>query len=260
MATFWQATPRIRSVAVTSDAIEQIKSMIFRGDLKPGDRLRTDPIGAPDLAGAHPVGLTVVGVLAASGSADDAVAFADLSTIRAIEGHLHAHDAADQHPGGGIEPSAAVYLAPDLDRLPAAALHLHGDPDRLPVSAVIVAPSDARARDQLLGDLALDPERQAVIPSEVVDEVLAVLLRARRAAALWLALSGAVMVAFVVVVLSLSLRLRAPELALLARLGAGRRAVVTLVAVEVGALLAAAVVVAGCGIAVGLALVDGAMR
>lgn len=231
-----------------------------RAGLRPGDKLRTDVVGVPDLAGAHPVGLTVVGVLAAAGSPDDGVAFADLSTIRAIEGHLHAHEVADEHGEAAIEPSAAVYLAPDLGEVAPSALHLHGDPDRLSVSAVIVAPADARARDQLLGDLALDPERQAVLPSEVVGDVLDVFSRARRAAVLWLALSGAVMLAFVGVVSSLSLRLRAVEFALLRRLGAGRRAVFTLIAVELGTLLAAAVVLAAGGVALGLALVDAALR
>ena len=39
LATFGWATSRMKSVAVTNDAIEQIKSMIVNGDLKPGDRL-----------------------------------------------------------------------------------------------------------------------------------------------------------------------------------------------------------------------------
>lgn len=52
MATFDQATSRMCSVAVTNDAIEQIKSMIVRGELKPGDKL------APEKELAETLGLS----------------------------------------------------------------------------------------------------------------------------------------------------------------------------------------------------------
>ena len=223
--------------------------------IRPGARLRSDALALHDVGGSRPVGLTVVGVLGASGGAEDRAAFTGVPTLRAIEGRLHAHAVGEEN--GEIEASAAEFLPTDLSAVDPDALHLHGDPEALPVTAVLVAPADARSRDQLLGDLALDAEAVGVIPSDVVAELLGAFTWARDAAVAWLVGIGAATAALAAVVVALSVRLRASELALLARLGAGRRAVATVVGVEVALVTGAALALATLGVVGGLWALDG---
>lgn len=246
----------IRRLSVVAGRLPAVPGEVVVGaalaarGIGPGARLRSDALVSHDVGGSRAVALVVVGALGPSGGPDDRAVFSGVATLRAIEGRLHAHPVGDED--GEIEASAAEFLPADLTAADPGSLHLHGDPEALPVTAVLVAPADARSRDQLLGDLALDPEAVGVLPSDVVAELLGAFGWARGAAAGWLAGIGASTAALAAVVLALSVRLRASELALLARLGAGRRAVALVIGVEVAIIAAAALSLATVGVLAGL--------
>lgn len=218
-----------------------------------GDTLRSDTVMLYDLVGAQAVPLAVVGVLAASGAPDDRVLFTDLLTLRAIEGDLHAHG---QRLEGEDPSSDPLFLSEELTPERLARAHLHGSPDAALVTAVLVAPRDARARDQLLGDLAVDPGRQAVIPEQVISEVLDVILRARTVVVAGQGLIGLSSLLLAGLVLSLSIQLRRPDFALLRRMGARRSTLRALIAVEVVVLLSLAVGGAALATLAGLTLLE----
>lgn len=219
-----------------------------------GDTLRSDTVPLYDLVGAQAVPLVVVGVLAASRAPDDRVLFTDLLTLRAIEGDLHVHGKRLEGEDPSLDP---LFLSEELTPERLARGHLHGARDAAKVTAVLVAPRDARARDQLLGDLAVDPARQGVIPEQVIGEVLAVILRARAVVVAGQGLIGLSSLVLAGLVLSLSIQLRRPDFALLRRLGARRSTVRALIAVEVVVLLSLAVGGAAVATVGGLALLEG---
>lgn len=240
--------------------------------LSPGDRIRSDLTNLYNIAGAYPLVLTVVGVLKPTGTPDDGALFADVKTTWAIDGHLHGHEAVTQEnalprdedggetprpeEGENLEASAAIFLATEITDATRASFHLHGDPASLPVTAVIVWPTDDRARDQLLGDWSLEATEHAVQPVRVVRTVLGIVLQVRDGLLAWFGLVAASTVAFVGLVLSLSLRLRADELALIRRLGAARGTVTLLVGVEMGLVLLVAAGLAAGATAAGLSVLE----
>jgi len=238
--------------------------------LQPGDRIRSDLTNLYNLAGSYPMLLTVVGVLEPTGTPDDGALFADVKTTWAIDGHLHGHTKVTQDnalprqelPSNPDEPenleaTAAIFLETEVTDQTRASFHLHGDPAELGVTAILVWPTDVRARDQLLGDQALEEVTRAVRPVEVVRTVLGIVLQVRDGLIAWFGLVAASTVAFVGLVLALSLRLRHAELTLIRRIGAARGTVTLLVGVEVGLVLLAALVVAALATFGGMQVLEG---
>ncbi len=234
--------------------------------LSPGDRVRSDLSNLYNIAGSYPLTLEVVGVLAPSGTPDDGALFADVKTAWALDGHLHGHEAVTEDNAlppsdetapedENLEATAALFLVDEVSDENRSTFHLHGDPGELPVAAVLVFPPDARARDQLLGDWALHETQQAVQPVEVVRTILGIVLQVRDGLLAWFGLVAVSTGAFFVLVLALSLRLRADELRLVRRLGAARGTVTAMVAAEVLLVALMAGVVATGATLAGLAVV-----
>ena len=221
--------------------------------LQTGDHIRTDTTNLYNLAGAYPYMLTVVGILAPMGTADDEVFFSSLQTAWMLDGSVHGHEAVTEDnalPGeeeGPLEATAAMFMIQELNEATRASFHLHGSTDELPVSGWIVIPSDTTQHDQLLGDLALNETLQAVRPGSVVQEILNIVLRMRDFLSAWFALVALSTLAFSTLVLSLSLRLRERELTLIRRMGGSPRTILTLIGVEISLIIGASVVMAALG-------------
>lgn len=219
-----------------------------------GDALRSDARELYNLAGSYPVLLRVVGVLAPTGTPDDEVLLADLKTAWTLDGLLHGHtELADDEIVGGdaeaVEASLSIFLLTEITPETLPTFHLHGTEDDWPVAAVLVFPRDRRAHDQVLGDLAVEPLHRAARPEEVVRRLLGIVVRVQALLASWVLLVGASTLAFVGLVVSLVLRLRAAEIRLMRRIGAGRARLALILGTEAALLLGAAVVVAGGGAA-----------
>jgi putative ABC transport system permease protein len=256
--------------------------------LSVGDAVRSDLNNLYNLAGSYPVLLEVVGILQPSGTSDDEVFFCDVKTAWVLDGSLHGHDevtrdnalnldsAADSVAAGqpqrrvptgapegsgsrtepdNLEASPAMFVFSELTSANRSSFHFHGDPGVLPVTSVLVFPRDPRAFDQLLGDFVLDEDYQAVEPATVIRTILGIVLRVRDGLVAWFGLVAFSTVCFFVLVLSLSLRLRAAELALMKRIGCSRSTVTTVVGVEVAIILGASVLSAAVLTRVGLIFV-----
>lgn len=231
--------------------------------LEPGDRVRADLANLYNIAGSYPLMLDVVGVLAPTGTPDDGAFFTDVKTTWALDGTLHGHDEVTtdnalpgSEAGENLEATAALFMVSEVTDKNRATFHLHGDTSVLPVSAVLVYPPDPRAHDQLLGDWALHETEQAVEPEQVMRTILGIVLRVRDGLIAWFGLVALSTLAFAGLVLSLSLRLRASELALVRRLGGARGTVTLLVGVEVGIILTLALALSAAATWVGLLVVD----
>jgi putative ABC transport system permease protein len=238
--------------------------------LKPGDSLFSAPRNALDLAGDYPLKMTVTGVLARAHSPDDMIVFTDLQTTWLIDGIGHGHqdvspltdpalllDVSRVEPGGsGGTASSPGLLTANAGVLPFTEItdanrdsfHFHGDPDTFPVSAIIVAPPDARSRTLLLGRYqSSGAAAQCLRPPDVIAELLGVVFRVEQFAWLCSLLAAAVTILLLGLVVSLSMKLRAAEMATFFRLGCSRKTIAMLYATELGLLLLAAATLASCG-------------
>jgi putative ABC transport system permease protein len=245
-----------RRFAVLGEAV--VGAEVARAaNLRPGDALRSDQSNLYDLSGAYPLLLRVVGVLAPTGTPDDEAVFVDVKTTWVMEGLLHGHDAVTRSDASGVaardvvggteenlEASLALFVFAEITPENLGSFHLHGEAADWPVSSILVWPKDARAHDQLLGDLAVEETRQAVRPVQVVRTILGIVLRVQELLGVFVVLVAASTAAFVALVTSLSLRLRADEIRLMRRIGAGKGTVALLLGAEVALLLGAATLTA----------------
>ncbi len=222
--------------------------------LSVGDALRSDAQDLYNLAGTYPVLLKVVGVLAPTGTPDDDVVIADLKTAWTLSGLLHGHGEVDEANivGGdaeAVEASLAMFLFTEVTPASLPTFHLHGTPETWPLTAVLVFPADRRVHDQVLGDLATDPLVQAVRPEGVVRTLLDIVLQIQALLAGWVVLVAISTAAFLGLVVSLVLRLRADEIRLMRRLGAGSAQLALILGAEAGLCVLGAAALAGAGVA-----------
>ena len=226
----------------------------------PGDLLRSDLTDLYDLSAGGALGLEVVGVLAAAGSPDDAVILTSLETAWALDGALHGHVAVTEEGGSGlVAASPGIFLFEQLDATTRGSFHLHGRRDELPVGAVLVFPRDRAAHDIVLGDFSVDPAWQAVRPRLVVGAILDIVLRLRDLMTAGFALLAGSTAALSAVILLLGLRLRAPEITLMRRIGAAPGTLAAVVATEVVLVLGAAAVLALALVRAGLVFLEASL-
>jgi putative ABC transport system permease protein len=123
-----------------------------------------------------------------------------------------------------------------------ASFHQHGEEGDLPVSAVLVFPNSRRSFDQILGDFAVDDTLQAVEAEQVIRTVFSIVMQAEKLLNSYFVLVAASTVAFMLLVLNLSLRLRRRELDLFRRMGCSRGTVMTLAGVDLVLIVAGSLV------------------
>jgi putative ABC transport system permease protein len=224
--------------------------------LHPGDKLASDPENVLDIAGSYPINMRVAGLLAPTGTADDAAVFVDLKTVWLIMGVLHGHqDAASADPSvllsrdaKNVTASEALLPYQEVTAENIASFHVHGDPATFPVGAIVVDPRDEKSAAILRGHY-LDPKTtvQVLVPRDVVAETLDLVFRVKRFFDAQSLLVGAATALLLALVVLLSIRLRRGEMETMFKIGCSRRTMFCLLATEI--LL---VLFIGTAIAVGL--------
>lgn len=220
--------------------------------LRPGDRLLSDQEKVYDISSTYPLLMHVVGVLEATGTADDFVVFADVGTVWIIEGigHGHADARSLSDPtlmigtsDGNVSLSAAVVQFQEITPESLADFHFHGDPDQFPLTAILAFPQDAKSLT-ILKNRYRGRDVQAVSPREVVAEMMDIVFRVKRVFEANFALVVVSSMLFLVLVMMLSLRIRQREFLTLAKIGCSRATLVAIQAAEVVLLVSAAAVLA----------------
>ena len=210
--------------------------------LGPGDSLTSSPESFFDLAGAYPLKTKVVGVLAPSGTPDDLAVFVDLKTAWVMQGIGHGHQDLTrvQDPTLVIERdakrvvgSAKVVEYQEITESNRDSFHFHGEPSSYPVSAAVIVPEDDRAGTLLLGrfvDGSLGG--QLIRPRAIVGDLMTTIFRIKEILDLAVAIVGTAAVLALVLVFSLSFRLREQELQTNFEIGASRGTTARLLAAE----------------------------
>ncbi len=207
-----------------------------------GDKLSSDDDKVYDISSTYPLVMRVVGVLAETGTSDDLVVFTDVRTTWIIEGIGHGHiDArAVTDPTmfraiseGNVAMSGAVVqdheIRPeDLDRF-----HFHGEETDFPITAVIALPRDAKSATILKARYGRSNDAQAVVPRDVVAEMMDIVFQVKRFFDAVFAMVAASTGLFLVLVVLLSLKIRGREFETLHKIGCSRTTVFALQAAEV---------------------------
>ncbi len=210
--------------------------------LGPGDSLTSSPEAFFDLAGAYPLKTNVVGVLEPSGTPDDLAVFVDLKTAWVMQGIGHGHQDLSrvQDPtlvidrdAKRIVGSAKVLEYQEITESNRDSFHFHGEPSSYPVSAALVVPRDERAGTLLLGrfvDGSLGG--QLIRPPAVVGDLMDTIFRIKEVLDLAVAIVGTAAMLALILVFSLSFRLREPELRTNYEIGASRGTTARLLGAE----------------------------
>ena len=240
-----------------------------RLQLGPGDKLKTDRENELDIAGNPPLIMSITGVLAPSGTADDVAVFVDVKTAWVVAGLGHGHDAVDdQTPedlvlgrdGNNTVASAAVASYLEITDENRASFHFHGNPDTFPISAIVFVPLDQRARDLVEGTFQNDLQAQFLVPLDVIHELMAMVFRIKAlfdANTLVIASATGLLL---LLVIWLSSRLRQREMETMYKIGCGRGTMVLLQVAELGFILAVALVLVGLLVWGTLPLAEALMR
>jgi len=228
-----------------------------------GDKRMSDHANLYNIADAYPLVLNVVGVLDPTGTVDDHAIFADVKTTWVLDGRFHGHGQVEERDAlnageedENLEASAALFIFNEITEDNVGTYHYHGDLGDAPLSAILVFPSDHRALTQLLGDYALSQTHQALRPSTVIDTILDIVMRVRDAVQAYFLLILISTAAFFVLVMVLSLRLRAAEIALMQRIGCSRGAIAAIVGAEVAMIVIASALLAGLLTVGGVAVIN----
>ena len=219
--------------------------------LIPGDYLLSAPQNAFNLAGDYPLNMRVVGVLEESWSPDDDAVFVDIHTAWIIEGIGHGHqalsvDAEEQlleaDPSGPLQANASVLSYTEITDENESSFHFHGDESEFPVTEIIAVPQNRQSQTMLLGRYASARSSRAICvkPGQVVDELLVMVFRIEQLFRIAAILSGVITGVLLGLVIFLSVRLRAPEMKTMERIGSARGTTVILVSTEVCLLLVTA--------------------
>ena len=215
--------------------------------LSPGDSLISSPETLFDLAGVYPLKMRVVGVLHASHTPDDRAVFVDLKTAWIIAGFGHGHEDVTttndtsvilKRSDTTVTANAKLTLFTEISDANRNSFHFHGDLATYPLTAVIAVPHDTKSATILRGRyLTAEATHQIVRPQEVIAGLLATIFRIRNVLDAVLILVGSATVLAMILVFTLSLRLRQREIATMFKLGCRRLTVARLLAAEIAIIM-----------------------
>ncbi|MFA8440588.1 ABC transporter permease [Yoonia sp.] len=223
-----------RQIAVLGEALLGA-GVAERLGLGPGDTVVSAPQNLFDLDGVYPLELSIVGVLAPTGTADDEAVFVDIKTSWVIAGIGHGHDGvlAQGATSGDIVASAAIIEFNRITDDNIDSFHFHGDPSDYPVSAILLVPNDDRAATILRGRY-LDPENpvQIIVPNDVIGELVGRIFRIKSLLDAVTLIVGGAAFAAVGLAVFLSYRLRAREMQTAFKIGARKGMILRLISAE----------------------------
>jgi putative ABC transport system permease protein len=221
-----------------------------------GERVLSSAGSAFDVAGAFPLKMRVVGVLAPTGTADDEAVFADIKTTWVISGLAHGHQDINtaqegdrgvlERDEGNVVANATVLSYTEITPENIGSFHFHGDPDGFAVDAVIAAPRDRKSGILLRGRYEEEGTAvQMLVPSQVVGEVLETMFSVRDYVVLGGMGVGAATLMTTALVFVLSIRLRRREIETIRKIGGGSRRLRGMLAAEILLVVLGGVVIAG---------------
>jgi putative ABC transport system permease protein len=229
-------------------------------DLDPGDSLVSSPENLFDLAGVYPLKMKVVGILTPNHSADDLAVFVDIKTAWVIQGLGHGHQDVTRtrdstvilnRTEGNVAANAKLFHYTEITADNIDGFHFHGDTSIYPVSAVIAVPHDDKSGTLLRGRyLDREDSQQIIQPEEVIDGLLQNIFRIRNVLDAVIGLVGLATLLAILLVFTLSLRLRQQEIETIFKLGCRKATIGRMMLAEVLVILMICVVLSSFALGV----------
>lgn len=248
-----------RPLAIVGDAVLGA-AVANRLGLKPGDALVSSPENLFDLAGVYPLKMNVAGVLRKSHTSDDLAVFVDIKTAWIIEGLGHGHQdlvkSQDtsvilKRSEKSVTANAKLQLYTEISKLNLDSFHFHGDNAKYRVTAVIALPNDTKSGTILRGRYIADEiANQIIKPADVIDGLLQNIFRIKNVIDAVIFLVGLATILAIILVFSLSLRLRQREIQTIFKLGCSRMTIARLMSAEIFIIIVSSAVLCALLIAV----------
>jgi putative ABC transport system permease protein len=228
--------------------------------LKPGNYIVSSPETLFDIAGVYPLKMKIAGVLAPTNSADDLAVFVDIQTAWVIQGLGHGHKDLTRttdssvilkKEAGNVTANAKLMQYTEITEDNIDSFHLHGDSINFPITAVLALPIDEKSGTILQGRyLEKGTPYQIIRPKEVIDTLMANIFKIRNVLDAVILLVGSATVLALVLVFSLSLRLREKEIDVIFKLGCSRATIARLLSAELFIIVLISGVI--CGVLLGV--------
>ncbi len=249
-----------RQLAIIGEAVLGAK-VAEELELGPGDFLVSSPETPFDLAGVYPLKMNVVGVLERTHTSDDLAVFVDLKTAWIIEGLGHGHQDLIknkdtslilQRTETNVTANAKLRLYTEISEINLESFHFHGDRSQYRFTALIAVPHDLRSGTILRGRyVSHDTATQIVQPAEVIDGLLQNIFRVKNVIDAVIFVVGIATILAILLVFTLSLRLRQREIETIFKLGCSRMTIVRLMAAEILIILVVSAILCG-GLMIGV--------
>ena len=188
-------------------------------------------------------------------TSDDLGIFVDLKTTWIIQGLGHGHQdvtrLADptliyERTERKVTATPKLYHYNEVTKENLQSFHFHGNSAAYPVTAVIAFPQDGKSETILRGRyLREDEKHQIVKPTEVIDGLLQNIFRIKSVLDGVITVVGFATILAMILVFSLSLRLRQREIQTIFKLGCRKGTIVRLLGAEIGMILLASGILCG---------------
>lgn len=223
-------------------------------ELKTGDSLISSPENYFDMAGVYPLKMKIVGVLEKSGSPDDNAVFTDLKTNWIIMGLGHGHqDVVNltdptlvmKRDSGNVRTTSKLFIYNEIDGENMDSFHFHGSLESYPVSAFVFVPNDQKSSTILRGRFkAGELPNQIIVPTNVVEHLLQSIFRIKHIFNTVFILVGIATVLILVLIVTLSLRLRKDEIYTMFTMGSSQYKIIEILGLELFILVSLSAIVA----------------
>ena len=145
-----------------------------------------------------------------------------------------------------LSPAVKEFQQVTPDNL--ASFHVHGDEANLPLSAILIFPSSDKSSTLLKARTNLKTDFRVVTPTQVIDELMAVVFRVKTLLDIFSVFLAASTGALILLQVLLSMRLRAREMLTLERMGCSPGTVWRLYLSEIVIVLAGGALLATAGV------------
>jgi putative ABC transport system permease protein len=223
--------------------------------LKPGDHLVSSPESLFDIAGIYPLKMKIVGTLESSYTPDDLAVFVDLKTAWVIQGLGHGHRDVTRlkdptlvlkRSQSNVTASAKLFHFTEITENNIDTFHFHGNTDVYPITAVIAVPFDEKSGTLLQGRyLSKDETHQIQEPDVVVAGLLQNIFRIKNVLDAVVSVVALATIMSIILVFTLSLRLRQAEIQTIFKIGCSRLTIAKLLGAEILIILCSSAVLCG---------------
>lgn len=207
-----------------------------------GDSLISSPESFFDFAGIYPLKMTVTGILSATESPDDNAIFTDLKTTWVIMGLGHGHQDLEtindptivlNRTDSVLTAGAKLFMYNEINDKNMESFHFHGDQSDYPVTSIIFVPNDKKSETLLRGRFESGEIRdQAVVPSKVVDNLLASIFRIQQIFDSVFIAVGLATLLILGLIVALGVRLRKGEIHTMFTIGSSRTKIFEVISLE----------------------------